>query len=131
MRKPGARRKYVKPVRSRPIGWPAKRACISAGMPNCGAMSSTSGRLLCVYSLMRAEREGFEPSMEVSPHTRLAGECLQPLGHLSGQASQSRASAAVRTARAEAQGVPPADREAPLRYNVSRAPGGVAERLNA
>ena len=30
-----------------------------------------------------AEREGFEPSMEVSPHTRLAGECLQPLGHLS------------------------------------------------
>ena len=25
-----------------------------------------------------AEREGFEPSMEVSPHTRLAGERLQP-----------------------------------------------------
>ena len=32
---------------------------------------------------LSAEREGFEPSMEVSPHTRLAGECLQPLGHLS------------------------------------------------
>ncbi len=31
----------------------------------------------------RAEREGFEPSMEREPHTRLAGECLQPLGHLS------------------------------------------------
>jgi hypothetical protein len=29
------------------------------------------------------EREGFEPSMEFDPHTRLAGECLQPLGHLS------------------------------------------------
>src|SRR4051794_17263013 len=30
-----------------------------------------------------AEREGFEPSNEVAPVTRLAGECLQPLGHLS------------------------------------------------
>ena len=30
-----------------------------------------------------AEREGFEPSVEVSPHTRLAGEHLRPLGHLS------------------------------------------------
>jgi site-specific DNA recombinase len=34
-------------------------------------------------SLQMAEREGFEPSMEFDPHTRLAGECLQPLGHLS------------------------------------------------
>ena len=32
-----------------------------------------------------AEREGFEPSVEVSPHTRLAGEHLRPLGHLSGR----------------------------------------------
>ena len=32
----------------------------------------------------KAERRGFEPLMEISPHTRLAGECLQPLGHLSG-----------------------------------------------
>ncbi len=31
-----------------------------------------------------AEREGFEPSRELAPPTRLAGECLQPLGHLSG-----------------------------------------------
>ncbi len=31
-----------------------------------------------------AEREGFEPSMGVKAHTPLAGECLQPLGHLSG-----------------------------------------------
>ena len=27
---------------------------------------------------MMAEREGFEPSVEVSPNTRLAGERLQP-----------------------------------------------------
>src|SRR3954466_3551911 len=31
----------------------------------------------------RTERAGFEPAMEFDPHTRLAGECLQPLGHLS------------------------------------------------
>ncbi len=30
-----------------------------------------------------AEREGFEPSVEYNPHTRLAGGCLRPLGHLS------------------------------------------------
>ncbi len=30
-----------------------------------------------------AEREGFEPSVEFYPHNRLAGGCLQPLGHLS------------------------------------------------
>ena len=30
-----------------------------------------------------AEREGFEPSRPVSQPTRLAGERLQPLGHLS------------------------------------------------
>src|SRR3954464_11549860 len=78
-----------------------------------------------------AERAGFEPAMEVSPHTRLAGECLQPLGHLSGQASQSRASASFRRAREKAHMLPPADPAAPLRYNVPAAPGGVAERLNA
>jgi hypothetical protein len=33
--------------------------------------------------LMLAEKERFELSMEVSPHTRLAGERLQPLGHFS------------------------------------------------
>src|SRR3954447_3950659 len=31
----------------------------------------------------RAERAGFEPAMGGESHTRLAGECLQPLGHLS------------------------------------------------
>ncbi len=30
-----------------------------------------------------AEREGFEPSMSDKTHTPLAGERLQPLGHLS------------------------------------------------
>src|SRR5438045_3669705 len=29
----------------------------------------------------RAERAGFEPAMGRESHTRLAGECLQPLGH--------------------------------------------------
>ena len=32
-----------------------------------------------VLTIVRmAEREGFEPSVELSPHTRLAGERLQP-----------------------------------------------------
>ena len=35
------------------------------------------------YFEQMAERAGFEPAMEFDPHTRLAGECLQPLGHLS------------------------------------------------
>ncbi len=30
-----------------------------------------------------AERAGFEPAVEVTPHDRLAICCLQPLGHLS------------------------------------------------
>ena len=32
---------------------------------------------------MVAEREGFEPSVEVSPYDGLANRCLRPLGHLS------------------------------------------------
>ena len=32
---------------------------------------------------MLAEKEGFEPSVESDPHTRLAGEHHRPLGHLS------------------------------------------------
>ena len=35
------------------------------------------------YRRKMAEREGFEPSMRFYPHTPLAGERLQPLGHLS------------------------------------------------
>jgi site-specific DNA recombinase len=46
--------------------------------------------------LQMAERAGFEPAMEFNPHTRLAGECLQPLGHLSGRSSdQCKASVSV------------------------------------
>ena len=30
------------------------------------------------HPFIMAERQGFEPWMEVSPHTRLAGERLQP-----------------------------------------------------
>ena len=30
-----------------------------------------------------AEREGFEPSIEVTPYTRFPGVLLKPLGHLS------------------------------------------------
>ena len=30
-----------------------------------------------------AEKEGFEPSIRDKPYTPLAGERLQPLGHLS------------------------------------------------
>ena len=41
-------------------------------------------------SLQMAERAGFEPAMEFDPHTRLAGECLQPLGHLSWRFGQFR-----------------------------------------
>jgi hypothetical protein len=37
----------------------------------------------CSNFVKMAERAGFEPAMEFNPHTRLAGECLQPLGHLS------------------------------------------------
>ena len=40
-----------------------------------------------------AEREGFEPSVEYNPHTRLAGEHLRPLGHLSAGLSGQMAEA--------------------------------------
>ncbi len=51
-----------------------------------------------------AERAGFEPAMGREPHTRLAGECLQPLGHLSVREGLSlearRLSSATHLARA-------------------------------
>ena len=34
-------------------------------------------------AIFMAEREGFEPSIRDKPYTPLAGERLQPLGHLS------------------------------------------------
>ena len=39
-----------------------------------------------------AEREGFEPSVEVSPYDGLANRCLRPLGHLSTGLSSMRGS---------------------------------------
>ena len=44
-----------------------------------------------------AEREGFEPSRGLAPPTRLAGECLQPLGHLSGEADSTDSATAPDT----------------------------------
>jgi hypothetical protein len=34
-----------------------------------------------VSPLTGTEREGFEPSIEVSPYAGLANRCLKPLGH--------------------------------------------------
>ena len=36
-----------------------------------------------LWAHLMAEREGFEPSVGDYPYNRLAGGCLQPLGHLS------------------------------------------------
>ena len=45
--------------------------------------------LLIINGFMSlAEREGFEPSVESNPHTRLAGEHHRPLGHLSNLAEE-------------------------------------------
>jgi hypothetical protein len=56
------------------------RAASTSGEGFKGAPATPGGIIIM------AEREGFEPSVEVSPHTRLAGEHLRPLGHLSGPA---------------------------------------------
>ena len=50
--------------------------------PSKRASKALSGDDISIYEVL-AERAGFEPAMEFNPHTRLAGECLQPLGHLS------------------------------------------------
>ena len=42
------------------------------------------GRQLAAFLNNLAEREGFEPSIGFKAYTPLAGERLQPLGHLSG-----------------------------------------------
>src|SRR6188472_2156332 len=53
MRKPGSSVKRLSPRVSPPIGLRANRACISAGILNFGAESSTSRRLIFVYVLVR------------------------------------------------------------------------------
>src|SRR5271170_4012740 len=78
---------------------------------------ATRGRLA-----HETERAGFEPAMEFDPHTRLAGECLQPLGHLSreGDASVEPAIPARGCSEPRLRGI---------RHH--EAHGRVAERLNA
>ncbi len=64
----------------------AEAQAIAAGAPTQNragnADDAHSAGPVSIYEQM-AERAGFEPAMEFNPHTRLAGECLQPLGHLS------------------------------------------------
>jgi site-specific DNA recombinase len=86
------------------------------------------------YVQRMAERAGFEPAMEFDPHTRLAGECLQPLGHLSRLGTAEFRGCRTARARALRSFGPCARRRAdlpePLGAVVSlRAvvPGGVAE----
>src|SRR5512135_727944 len=77
-----------------------------------------------------AERAGFEPAKEREPLTRLAGECLQPLGHLSrgARGSVEAASGAAGARRT------PASRRGPVESiiydRLHKATGGVAERSN-
>jgi hypothetical protein len=54
---------------------------LSSANAEDGSSEPPSGAVSIFVKL--AERAGFEPAMEFNPHTRLAGECLQPLGHLS------------------------------------------------
>ena len=52
------------------------------------SLINRKGDMICIMSpflFIMAEREGFEPSVEFYPHTRLAGEHHRPLGHLSTQ----------------------------------------------
>ena len=72
-----------------------------------------------------AERAGFEPAIEISPHTRLAGECLQPLGHLSQGSGQCK--------RGPRSQLPAPERGAWHHAGLIRSPdrGGVAEWSNA
>jgi site-specific DNA recombinase len=70
----------------------AEAKAIKAGTPTKNragsAVDEHSASPVSIYEQM-AERAGFEPAMEFNPHTRLAGECLQPLGHLSWDRSGS------------------------------------------
>jgi hypothetical protein len=79
-------------------------------------------RLRCPDTQTKAERAGFEPAMEFDPHTRLAGECLQPLGHLSREGDASVEPAIPARSRSE-------PRLRGIRHH--EAHGRVAERLNA
>ena len=64
---------------SRSTATPPRATSTSGRPPARASPAAASGRA----APDRTERAGFEPAMEFDPHTRLAGECLQPLGHLS------------------------------------------------
>ncbi len=55
--------------------------------------------------------------MECNPHTRLAGECLQPLGHLSGEDRPSLNGVAQACAKREIS-----KKDEPPRFRSTRAP---------
>ena len=67
-----------------------------------------------------AEREGFEPSIQVTPYTGLANQRLRPLGHLSRTSSSP-------SYVAEEEGFEPSEGVNPLRF--SRPPPSTARPL--
>ncbi len=71
------------PGRDRPPSSASCRRC--TGRVSSRAGSERESAASDAIRSRPAERAGFEPAKEVSPLTRLAGECLQPLGHLSGK----------------------------------------------
>ncbi len=62
-----------------PTAWFVARYSIQLSYGRVGGRIMSTGP----GGVKLAEREGFEPSMGFNPHTPLAGERLQPLGHLS------------------------------------------------
>ena len=70
---------WVEAIKARKGPEISRKSPRRAEQTTTGAFSRTE---ISIYEVL-AERAGFEPAMEFNPHTRLAGECLQPLGHLS------------------------------------------------
>jgi hypothetical protein len=93
---------------------PSRDGALGRWRPPCHARQKPR-----VYRVFEAtERAGFEPAMEFNPHTRLAGECLQPLGHLSWRSGKSRGCPGLRAVPAQG-----------LRYGCAhqdRGYGGIA-----
>ena len=56
---------------------------MSSRDPRVGGIAREEQSRFTGFEDKRTERAGFEPAKEREPLTRLAGECLQPLGHLS------------------------------------------------
>ena len=96
IRKRVARPEGVEP----PTAWFVARYSIQLSygraIPKNGAILETISKAV-KHNL--AEKEGFEPSMEFNPHTPLAGERLQPLGHLSEKSDTCLKSKDLKTAQ--------------------------------